>query len=301
MSHQPGPARHAYGTAGADGYLRVVSVNTQHGGTDKDGSTRRMARIAAAVRQREPHVVLAQELRGTAREASRHKHAWAHALRMETAALGPPRGTWEQRCGIFTDRALMQVVEDGPAPVRDAPGWAEAVLLVKPAHAELYVVSDHAPATDPVVQLSEAARQASRAARRLSVIGGDRNNYSRHDQLSEADLVLVRNTMPHVAPARLRRDADGRLVGNYDVEDTLARAGLTDPVSFLTRDRRFPPDPPGTGAGPGRIDRYSVSEPVRDAVACCHQFPVEGTNHEVIMLCLALEALARIAAARIRP
>lgn len=289
---------HAYGTPCDDEILRVITVNTLNGGIDPDGGTSRMDMTVAAIRDWQPDIVLAQELRGPAGVARGHFRSWANALGMEAAALGPPRGSKEQRCGIFTERSVVKVIEDGPADVHDRPGWAEAIVRVAPAGTdgagtELGVISDHAQATTAQGQLLEAERQAARCARHLSIVGGDRNNYP--PELADDELAWVRDHMPQVSSARLRCDDDGNVTGNYAVHRVLTLAGLADPVPLLSRDRRFPEDPGGTGSGPGRIDRFYLTASMLPAVRCYHQSANPGSDHQMLMLCLDLRVLEGIA------
>lgn len=287
---------HAHSSTSRDDSLRVVSANVLDGGVDDGGGTSRMQQTVNAVLEWDPDIVLAQELRGTAGIASRHWWAWANALGMTAVALGPPRGSKEQRCAIFARSPKIQVLESGPAPVHDRPGWAEAIVLIKSTGTELRVISDHAQATTAAGQLSEAERQAARAARTLSIIGGDRNNYSPEDDLADSELTGIRTTMPHVASSRLRLGLDGKLTANYDVHQVLTSAGLVDPVPHLAGGSRFPAAPGRTASGPGRIDRFYMSGQMLPAVRRYDQRANPGSDHQMLMVTLSLSALARVKA-----
>lgn len=267
--------------------LRVASANINGGGSQS----------VAALRDWRPHLVFLQELRARGDEEAREVlQALAGTLGMEQCALGLPRGDRQQRTAILADPSVLEVLDHGPAPVPDAPYWAEAVIRVRATGTDLYVVGEHAPATNAVGQLAGAQRLATRITRRgiLAVAGGDWNCYSPADALTRAELLAL---PLHLRPARTRREGRfrPRLVANLDVHDTLTLVGLDDPVPFLAPDRRHPPEPPGTGSHPrARIDRFYLW-PFKDllaAVLCYHQKPNPGSDHQMLMICLDLAVLA---------
>lgn len=274
--------------------IRIASANLLDGGLSQDGTAARREQSAAALRGWQPHLVLIQELYAPGEElVRRHFRALANATGMEPAALGLPRGSRRLRTGILAGTRTVEILDDGPAPARDAPYWAEAAVRIRATGTVLHLTSVHAPATTAAGQLAEAERLATRTAQRgqLSIAGGDWNCYTPGDALTEDELSTL---PPHLRPARMRQ-AGGRLTANYDVHDTLTMAGLADPVPGLPRDRRDPPDPPGTGSHPrARIDRFYLwpGKELLPAVRCYHQKPNPGSDHQMIMLCLDPAALA---------
>jgi hypothetical protein len=268
--------------------IRIASVNLLDGGLDPDGSDARLQQSAAALRNWEPHMVLAQELHAPGEELVRRQfRSLANALGLEPCALGQPRGSRRLRTGILADTSVVEVIDDGPPPALDAPFWAEAIVRVRATGTVLSLASVHAPATTATGQGVEAERLATRTAQRglLAVAGGDWNCYTPADGLTEEE---VSSLPSHLRPARARITAD-RVTANYDVHYTLAAVGLTDPVPALPPDRREPPDPPGTGSHPrARIDRFYLWPPrqLPPAVRCYHQKPNPGSDHQIIMICL---------------
>jgi hypothetical protein len=274
--------------------IRVASVNLLNGGVGGSGGSDRRGQSAAALRDWQPHLVLVQELFAPGEELVRgHFRALANAAGMEPCALGLPRGSRRLRTGIMADTSVLEVLDDGPPPGRDAPYWAEATVRARATGTVLHVASVHAPATTAAGQLAEAQRLATRTARRgqPAIAGGDWNCYTPADGLTEDELAAL---PPHLRPSRTR-GAGGSLTANYDVHDTLASAGLSDPVPELPPDRRDPPWPPGTGSHPkARIDRFYLwpgQEPPA-AVRCYHQKPNPGSDHQMIMICLDPAVLA---------
>ncbi len=279
------------------GAIRLASANLLDGGVNPDATVTRREQSVAALRDWRPHLVFIQELCAPSDEEAReHFQALAGALGMEPCALGLPRGSKKQRTGILADTSVLEILGDGPAPVRDAPYWAEAVVRIRATGTKLYVASVHAPATTAVGQLTEAERLATRIAQRgmLAVAGGDWNCYSPADALTRAELIRL---PPHLRPARMRRKGRfrRRLAANFDVHNTLSLVGLDDPVPALAPDRRHPPEPPGTGSHPrARIDRFYLW-PFREllaAVRCYHQKPNPGSDHQMLMVCLDPAVLA---------
>jgi hypothetical protein len=154
---------------GAGEVFRAVSVNLLDGGLDPDSGAARRDQSAAALRDWQPHLVLIQELCAPGEDTVRmHFRSLANAAGMEPAALGPPRGSRRQRCGILADTSAVEVLDDGPPPGIDAPFWAEAVIRIRDTGTELAVTSVHAPETgkEPAVPqqpgMSRARRPDSR-------------------------------------------------------------------------------------------------------------------------------------------
>jgi len=290
------PGAGAHRQAGMTGHdaLRVASVNLLDGGVDPDGTTARREQAAAALRDWQPHLVLVQELYAPGEELVRgHWRALANATGLEPCALGLPRGSRRLRTGILAATAALEILDDGPPPGRDAPYWAEATVRIRDSGTILAIVSVHAPATTAAGQLAEAQRLATRAAQRggITIAGGDWNCYTPADALTSDELAAL---PPHLRPSRTRQ-ADGTLTANHDVHDTLTSVGLADPVPVLPPGRRDPPRPPGTGSHPrARIDRFYIwpGAELLPAVRCYHQKPNPGSDHQMIMICLDLAALA---------
>lgn len=286
-----------------DGRLRVSSVNLLNGGLDADGSTRRLEQTAAILNSWHPHLVLVQELCAPGEDkVRRHFRQLANAVGLEPAALSPPRGAKRQHSAILADSGILEILDDGPAPARDAPCWAEAVVRVRATGTELAVTSVHAPATTANGQLAEAERLAARTAQRgrLAIAGGDWNCYTPSDEFTSEELGALDL---HLRPSRTR-SAEGRITARYDVHETLNGVGMADPVPALPPDRRDPAAPAGTGSHPrGRIDRFYLWPGTRmvPSVRCYHQKYNPGSDHQMLMICLDQAALATTAPAGARP
>lgn len=282
----------------ADDVIRVASANLLDGGVDRDGSLVRRDQTVAELRDWCPHVVLVQELYAPGEEQVRcHLRAFANLLGLEPAALGPPRGSRRLRTAVLIDTGVCEVLDDGPVPVRDAPYWAEATVLIRAIDTMVQLASVHAPATTAVGQLAEAQRLATRTAQRgvLALVGGDWNCYSPDDALTDDDL---NDLPPHLRPARMRISQGERFAANYDVHCTLTSVGMIDPVPRLPADRRHPPHPPGTGSHPrARIDRFYVwpGDQMMAATGSYHQKPNPGSDHHLALVTLNLDVLATIA------
>lgn len=274
--------------------IRIASANILDGGVSRDGTTARREQSAAALRDWAPHLILVQELYAPGEELVReHFRALANAAGLEPVALGLPRGSRRLRTGILADTTMFEILDDGPAPVPDAPFWAEALVKIRAAGTLLAITSVHAPATTAAGQRAEAERLATRIAQRgkLAITAGDFNCYTPDDALTGDEL---RKLPPHLRPARIHRDG-GQLSANYDVHETLTCVGMADPVPALPPDRRHPPHPPGTGSHPrARIDRFYLwpAGELISAVTCYHQKPNPGSDHQVLMICLDPAALA---------
>jgi hypothetical protein len=267
--------------------IRIASANLRDGGADPDGGIARLLQSAAALRDWQPHIVLVQELTAPGEESvRRYFRALANAVGIEPAALGLPRGSKRLRCGILADTRTVEILDDGPAPVRDAPFWAEAVIRIRGTELAMHVTSVHAPATTATGQLIEAERLATRTARRrqLSVAGGDWNCYTPDDagSLTEDELSKLPE---HLRPARMHK-AGGRLTANFDVHDTLCSVGMADPVPALPPDCRNPSHPQGTGSHPrARIDRFYLwPGEALSTVRRYYQKPNPGSDHQMIMI-----------------
>jgi hypothetical protein len=282
-----------------DGTIRLACANMLDGGLGSDGATIRRDQTVAALREWEPHLVLVQEMLAPREDLlRRYWRALANAAGLEPVTLSLPRGSRQLRTGILADTAVIEILDDGPAPVPDAPPWAEAHVRVRATGTELTITSVHAPATSATLQRAEAERLATRTAQRgrLAIVGGDWNSYTPDGFSEEEDL----SGLPrHLRPARTRLLPTGRLAANYDVHDILTAIGCADPVPALPADRRDPPHPPGTGAHPrARIDRFALwpADQMLPAVTHYRQAPNPGSDHHMIMITLSVAALARAAA-----
>lgn len=284
------------------GELRIAAINLEFGGVSDDGSAHRRDQSAEVLRNLDPHLILVQELYAPGEDQVRkHLRALANAVGMEPAALGQPRGSRRLRCGILADTRTVEILDDGPPPGRDAPFWAEAVVRIRATGTALALTSVHGPATTAAGQLTEAQRLATRTAQRgaLAVAGGDWNCYTPADALTADELAAL---PPHLHPSRTRRD-HGRITANYDVHDTLTSVGMTDPKPALAAARRHPASPPGTGSHPrAAIDRFYLwPAELIPAVTAYYQQPNPGSDHQVLMICLDVAALAATVPPGIQP
>jgi hypothetical protein len=161
--------------------IRISSANLHDGGIGPGGTTARREQSAGALRDWQPHLVLVQELFAPGEElVRRHFRALANATGLEPCALGLRRGSRPLRTGILADTTVLEILDEGPPPGRDAPYWAEATVQHRATGTILSVASVHAPATSAAGQLAEAQRLATRTAQRgqLAIDRGDWNCYT---------------------------------------------------------------------------------------------------------------------------
>lgn len=286
--------------------LRIVSANMEEGGLDADGSTARWERSIAALGAWSPDVVCVQEMaaRRDPRRLRAHLWATANALAM-SPVLGSEGGTSGNHPAILVNPARLTVLDEGPPPRGPGhdPAWCEVLVTAGPDGPVLCVYSAHLPPGSAAEQLMHAQRLANRIAQRgeHAIAAGDWNSWSPADPLEAPVLEAM---PPHLRPARMHARPGQPLTANHDVHATLAAVGLVDAAAGLDPARRDPPDLVPTGInGGGRVDRIYVTSELWacGAVMSYAQKDGGGSDHQMIMITLAADKLARATAPGFRP
>lgn len=286
--------------------IRLVSVNLEEGGIDADGSKARWERTIAALAQWSPDVVCVQEMAARRDPLRLRAHLWetANSLGM-IPVLGSEGGISGNHPAILVSQRKLAISDDGPpprAPGHD-PAWCEAVLLLRPAGPAIRVHSVHLPPGSAAEQLTHAQQLASRIAQRgeLAIAAGDWNSWSPDDPLTAADLA---DMPPHLRAARMHTAPGQPLAASHDVHNTLAGIGMTDTAASLRPAQREPHDLTPTGInGGGRVDRIYVTAELwkSGAVRSYAQKDGGGSDHQMIMITLGPDELARATAPGFRP
>lgn len=325
MDHQHGDG---------DGVWRIASANLHYGGVTARGGTQDLDATLEVVARWEPHVLLLQEVTANTAEAMtlapRVPDTWAaqeklaagraaeadtatiaHLTRiadelgMRVASLGPPRTELFRRMhnAVLVSPGIDVVRAGPPVPVPGSsnPAWAEAVLRVPGAEHELAVYSVHLPPRSGTLQRIQAEWLASHVAQegRHAILGGDWNSIPRTEHPSEADLRLLN---PHLRASRTARDADA-LSPDWAVDDMLRAISTEDAAACLASEQREPRELTATGPSGLRVDRFYVTGELARAAAVrgYRQTSEGGSDHDVIMISLDLQALNMATPAGYRP
>ena len=290
----PGPA--------VGGVLRVVTANIEEGGFGPDDSLARWECTIAALAAWKPDVVCVQEMAARRDRLRIRRHLWAtaNALGAMIPILGSEGGISGNHPAILVNPARLTVLEDGPPPRGPGhdPAWCEALVSAGPGGPRIRVCSVHLPPGSAAEQLMHAQRLASRIAQRgeHAIAAGDWNSWSPADPITAQTLEAM---PPHLRPARIHTRPGQPLTVNHDVHHTLAAVGLTDAAAGLDPARRDPPGLVPTGInGGGRVDRIYVTSELWacGAVLSYAQQDGGGSDHQMIMITLSLDALAGTAA-----
>ena len=287
--------------------IRLASANIEEGGLGPDGSTARWERTVAALAAWSPDVVCMQEMAARRDPRRLRRHLWdtANALGGMIPLLGSEGGISGNHPAILVSPARLAVLDDGPLPRGPGhdPAWCEALVSAGPGGPQLRVYSVHLPPGSAAEQLAHAQRLASRIAQRgeHAIAAGDWNSWSPSDPLASLELEAM---PPHLRPARMHARPGQPLTACYDVHHALAAIGLADAAAGLDPARRDPPAlAPTEINGGGRVDRIYVTGELADcgAVLSYAQKDGGGSDHEMIMITLSLDALARAPAPGFRP
>lgn len=286
--------------------LRLVSANIEEGGLGPDNSTARWERIIAGITAWSPDVVCVQEMaaRRDPQRIRRHLWATANALGGMIPVLGSEGGISGNHPAILVNPATLTVLDDGPPPRGPGhdPAWCEMLARARPDGPQIRICSVHLPPGSAAEQLMHAQQLASRIAQRgeHAITAGDWNSWSPADPLT----VPLEAMPPHLRPARMHARPGQSLTPNHDVHHALAAVGLTDAAAGLDPAHRDPSGlvPTGINNG-GRVDRIYVTSELWDsgAVLSYAQKDSGGSDHQMIMITLSLDALASAAAPRPRP
>ena len=286
--------------------LRIVSANLEEGGLDADGSRARWERTVEAIGAWSPDVVCVQEMAARRDPRRLQSHLWATANGLGMIPiLGSEGGISGNHPAILVRPGTLTVIDAGPPPRQPGhdPAWCEALLRLGPSGLSVRVHSVHLPPGSAAEQLGHAQRLASRTAQRgeLAVLAGDWNCYAPADQITAETLAEL---PPHLRPARMHARPGQPLAANYDVHEALTATGLVDAAAALDPERREPRDLMPTGInGGGRVDRFYVSAELWEsgAVRSYAQKDGGGSDHQMIMITLATDKLARATAPGFRP
>jgi endonuclease/exonuclease/phosphatase family metal-dependent hydrolase len=286
--------------------LRIVSANMEEGGLDAGGSRARWERTVEAIGAWSPDVVCVQEMaaRRDPRRLRAHLWATANALGM-IPLLGSEGGISGNHPAILVRPGRLIVLDEGPPPRGPGhdPAWCEALLQVRPDGPALRVYSVHLPPRSAAEQLMHAERLAATVAQHgeLAVAAGDWNCFSPDDEITPD---VLAGLPPHLRPARMHARPGQPLTPNYDVHETLTSVGLADAGAGLDPACRDPAVLAPTGVnGGGRVDRFYVTQELREsgAVLGYAQKDGGGSDHLMIMITLGLRELAQAAAPGFRP
>lgn len=273
--------------------IRVASVNWYYGGLDADGSDARWQQTVQTLCQERPQVVLCQEF-GVPQPAlrqARHVRRTANALGMEPV-LGPvppgARSALHTAVLVDTRNTGWRIEADGPYPHSRFGGtqhqaWCSVELHIPDLDRPLHCYSVHLPARSAVDQLSQAQVLAALIAQdpQLALVGGDFNCYPRGGPPITAD--ELEHLPAHLQVTRCRRNPDGRVEANFDVDDVFARAGLIDIAAHLPPARRGPPQLRPTGRGGARVDRFYGSPELATAATFYRHLTI-GSDHDALIL-----------------
>jgi len=123
----------------------------------------------------------------------------------------------------------------------------------------------------------------------LALVGGDWNGYARGGPIPTSE--GLQRLLRHLKVIRCKGRADTLRV-NYDVDDTLDRAGLVDIAPHLAAAHRIPPALTATAAeGGARIDRIYCTPVLADAVESYRHFEI-GSDHVGLHFEVNLDTLA---------
>jgi endonuclease/exonuclease/phosphatase family metal-dependent hydrolase len=292
-------------STGSSDVIHLVSANLEEGGLGADGSKARWERTVDALAAWSPDVVCVQEMAARRDPQRLRAHLWAtaNALGM-IPVLGSEGGISGNHPAILVNPRSLVITDDGPPPRSPGhdPAWCEAVLWPSP-EVPFRVCSVHLPPGSAAEQLMHAQRLANRIAQRgeLAIAAGDWNSWSPADQLTAPGLAGM---PPHLRPARMHIAPGRPLAANYDVHYTLTGIGMIDTAASLEPVRREPYGLTPTGInGGGRVDRIYVTAELwkSGAVLSYAQKDSGGSDHQMIMITLGLNELARAAAPGFRP
>jgi endonuclease/exonuclease/phosphatase family metal-dependent hydrolase len=296
-----------------DDQFLVASCNLNYAGIAPGGDDSRWQASMTVLRGWAPDIVLLQEMATPAGTiAGLQKHLWRTGNELGMTPLLGPAGplsvTGNHPAILVATSRGLRILDAGPPPFTDpgspAPSWCHAVLQVPAIPHPVAVYSVHLPARSAQEQLSQAQRIASLAVQQgmLTIAGGDWNSFPR-DSAALRDLARMD---PHLRPPRMRTRPGPAgtmlLEPNYDVDDVLTGAGLTDAATSLPPDRRDPPDLTATSINDnGRIDRFYLSPGLPAAVERYVQARTGGSDHDTLMITLSRAAAAALTPAEPAP
>ncbi len=267
----------------------VMSLNTQYGGgSDGEGRpSERWGALADMIASVRPHILLAQELTGWARDPRLHAAAERSLQRRGWPLrflLAPSRTDFHTAVAFAPQVLCWRQYETKYAHLTDN-GYGVAVLADVGADEDepgVTVISAHLSAYSAEAAAQEAQRMAARLHRYggVGILGGDINNMPLGDREPDWAALPPYNRsarcVPHLSPDEPWR-------GNRAVGEVLARAGLVDVAAYLAETQDRPQLRAATGNGGVRVDQFHVTENLRDGLLGYEQLAAASDHDAIVM------------------